>query len=206
LVGSSEPAGEAVRAISAGLARNATIGAGAVLAGKTGNAVVGIIATLLDAETAVNGLVACIGRVCAVLVVRAGAATGDEAARKVFASSGGMTDLTDGARVLEVAQGIRVGAGSADSTSVAPGATTIGLAAIDAAVDAAIYPAIRLTTIDTTLRKHDATIRIGRGIVARIVGRRRGGRLATAGRDRSGQQEVSKETHWLGGRSNPRPR
>ena len=189
-----------MRAISAGLARNATIGAGAVLAGKTGDAVVGIIATLLDAETAVNGLVACIGRVYAVLVVRAGAATGDEAARKVFASSGGKTDLTDGARVLGVAQGIRVGAGWTDSTSLAPGATTIGLAVIDTTIDAAIGAA----TIDTALWENDAPIRIDRAIVPRIVGRRRGGRLATAGRDRSGQQEVSKETHGLGGRRNRR--
>jgi hypothetical protein len=140
-------------------------------------------------------------------VVLAGAATGDEAAREVLAA-GEKANLAGGAWVFGIAEGVWVRAGRTQRAGGAPGATAIGLAAIDtaidAAVDAAIDAAIRVATIDTSLRKTEAPIRIGRAIAARIVDRRRSGRLATAGRDRSGQQEVSKESHWLGGRSNPR--
>jgi hypothetical protein len=76
--------------------------------------------------------------------------------------------------------------------------------AIHSGIEPTIHPAIGVTRIDPTVWKYDVAIRIGRGIIARIDGRCGGGRLATAGRDRSGQQEGSKESHWLGGRSNLR--
>jgi len=178
-----------VGAVGTGDAGNAAVSTCAALASESGKAVVGIIAAAAHAETAVDFLVAHVGGVSAVLVVLASAATADEATREVFAS-GGDTDLTGIAVYIRLAQGIRVGAGWTDSTSLAPGATTIGLASI--------HPAIKVATIDTA-------IRIGGGIAARIVGRHRGGRLATAGRDRSGQQEGSKESHCRGGRRNRHP-
>ena len=68
LVGCGAETGEAMRAVDAGHARDTTIRAGAVLASKPGDAVVGIIATGFDTEAAVDRQLAVIGKASAVFV------------------------------------------------------------------------------------------------------------------------------------------
>ena len=189
-----------MRAVDAGHARDTTIRAGAVLASKPGDAVVGIIATGFDTEAAVDRQLAVIGKASAVFVVCASAAGGGEATRQVSAK-GWKAVLAEIARVVGVTQCVRVGALRTERAGFAPGAVATGAAyatgtalATDTALAAgATVAALAARATVAT----DTAIRINRAIVARIAGKRRGGRRIAAGRDRSGQQEVSKESHVL---------
>ena len=102
LIGASEEAGESMRTVRTRLARNAAVDAGLVLASKARDAVVGVVAARLDAQTTPDAQVALVGRVAAVLVVLATAATGDETARQIL-TAGRKTDFAHRARLVRVA-------------------------------------------------------------------------------------------------------
>ncbi|MBW2190739.1 MAG: hypothetical protein JRG93_14325 [Deltaproteobacteria bacterium] len=78
LIVSEDATRKPVRAIGARFAGDPTVHARIALAGKARNAVVGIVATGIDAQAASNTQVALVSRIAAVVVVLAGAATGDE--------------------------------------------------------------------------------------------------------------------------------
>jgi hypothetical protein len=187
-----------VRTVGKSFARNPPVDTGVVLTREARNAVVGIIATGLDAETAVNGLVTCIGRISTVLVLRADPATDDDAARKVFAN-GWNTVLTDGAGVVGVAQGVRIRAVWTARTSLAPGPTTIRPATVDTAIrNATIQASVRRDApvgprvIDRTAAQAAAAIRINIGDGSRVIGNRGGSLVAAARRGRSDKHQLSK--------------
>ena len=191
-----------MRAVGPGPAGNAAVGTCATFASKPGDAIVGIIAAGVDAETAVDAQVACVGRVSAVFVVLTGATACDETTGEVFAA-GKKANFTGRTRVLGVTQGVHIRTAGAERAGLAPGATAIDTTvdtSIDATVDAAVGTTVDTavgtavgTGIDAAVRKQKAAVRIDGG----ILGTRGGGRVTATGRDRSGQHEVSKESHGL---------
>lgn len=136
------------------------------------------------------------------MVVLAGAAACDETTGEVF-TAGKKANFTGRTRVLGVTQGVHVRTGGAERAGLAPGATAIDTSvetavdtAIDTTVDTAIDTSIDTavgTSIDAAVRKQKAAVRIDGG----ILWTRGGGRVTATGRDRSGQHEVSKESHGL---------
>jgi hypothetical protein len=96
LVETREETSEAVRTIKTVSARSPAIDALTVLARKTCNAIVGVVATGFDAKTSEDVLVTSIGRISAVLVFQASATARHEATREIAA--GRQADLTDPAR------------------------------------------------------------------------------------------------------------
>ena len=69
-----------MRTVGSGFTGHATVETCAALASKSGYAVVGVIATGVGAETTLDGLIASVGRISAILIDFSGAAAGNEAA------------------------------------------------------------------------------------------------------------------------------
>lgn len=193
-----------MRAIRTWLAGNATIDAYVVLAGKARNAIVGVIATRIDAQTAADALVALIGRIAAVRVVLAGAATRDETTREILAARR-KTDFAHRAWVVGVAQRVRVWTGRAERARGAPRAIGSAFAA-GAASSARAANSARAAvsshapgSTNSAGAAINATVQIDAGIAFRAGRKRRSSGFTTTGRSCSGQKNASKETHSLDG-------
>jgi len=119
LIDARKETGEPVGAVGAGFAGHTAVDTSAALAGKARNAVVGVVATGLGAQTPTDAWVALVRGLAAVLVHVAGSAPGDEAAREVVAT-GGQTDLADPAWGVVVAEGSRVRARRTEHAGVTP--------------------------------------------------------------------------------------
>ena len=195
-------------AVLEAVAGHPAICASASLAREPGYAIVGVIAAPIGANAAVDAQLAGIRWVAAVLVVAAGAATGDEAARKILAARG-EAHFTGGAGVVLVAEVVLVGTAGTKDAGFAPGTASIGEASIQTRVRAAIgHTAVGHTAVGNTAVGNLAVGKQLPTVHARVIdGRRVGGRFTATGRSRSGQHEVSKEAHGKGdgpGRCGPK--
>jgi len=97
LVRAREETDEAVRTVHAAVTGSSPIHTCVAFACEPGDAVVGVFATRIDPQAPVDGLVAGVCGVPAVIVVLAGAAARDETTRDI-AAPGGKADLSDGTR------------------------------------------------------------------------------------------------------------
>ena len=188
LIRASEETGEPMRTVRARLAGDTAVDTGVALAGKSGDAIVGVVTARIGTQTASDAQVALVGRIAAVSLVLASATAGDKTTREVVAARR-KTDLTHRARAVCVAQCVRVWTRRAERARGAP-------RAIDSA--AATRAAVSSHAPDATgsaLAPIDAAVQIDAG-AAFGTGRKRGGsRFTTTGHSCSSQQNVSKETH-----------
>ena len=180
-------------AIRPRLAGNAAIDTRIVLTREARDAVVGVVATRIDAQTASNDLVALVGRVAAIGVVFASAASCDKTTREIIATRG-KADFTHGTGRVGVAQRIRVWTRRAERARGAPRATASAPGATNSAGAAASCHAPRAT--ESARAAIDASVRIDGGVAPT---RRRDSGFTTARHGGSGQQNVSKEAHGLVG-------
>ena len=198
LVGASEEAGESMRTVRTRLARNAAVDAGAVLASKARNAIVGVVTARLDAQTTLDAQVARVGRVAAVLVVLAAATTGDETTRASPRSPS--KDRLRPPRTAGPRRIVRPGLGTPGK---ARWSCTMGHRLRLRSHQARRCPSVlrcRRPPPARAVTAIDARVRIDAGTALR-TGRKRGGsRFTTAGHSCSGQQNVSKETHCRSGK------
>jgi hypothetical protein len=187
LVGTRKETCEPVRAVGANLARDPAIDAGSALACEARYAIIRVVTTGLDAKAAADGLIAGVRGIVAVLVVLACASPGGEATGEALAARRN-TNLTDGTGGFVVTKGIDSRASWAEGARVAPGQPAIQNAAVG---DARVGSTVR----DTRITPVDPSVQID-GRVAPSISRDRGcSGFTTADHRRSGQQNVSKETH-----------
>jgi hypothetical protein len=187
-----------MRTVRARLAGDTAIDAGFALAGKSGDAIVGVVTARIGTQTASDAQVALVGRIAAVSFVLASATTGDKTTREVVAARR-KTDLTHCARIGCVAQCVRVWTRRAERARGAPRAIESAAATRAANSTGAEVSSHAPDAAGSALAPIDAAVQIDASAAFR-TGRKRGGsRFTTTGHSCSSQQNVSKETHCRSG-------
>ncbi len=189
-----------MRAVEAERAWKTAIGAGAVLAGEAGDAIVRVVAGAVGSKASSDALLTGVGWIGAIDVFEAGPRPCDEAARQVhadhlvaFLAAGLQTDLAHRTGVELVAERVTSGTCRAQGARFAPRSGRSTTPSAPAAARGAAFAAPALAT-----RPAAARVRIDGGVSSRVDGERGGGRFSTAGHDHNGQRNVSKGAHQKG--------
>jgi len=187
LIVTNDATGEPVWAIRDRDARDASVGAGVVLAGETRHAIIGIVATGGRSKAPADLEVARVVWVAAIAVSRARATWKHEATLEIVASCL-VAFLACGAGIVIVAEVLFIGAPQAKRAGATAGPR----------IEAAVRN-VRVRAACSTCTAIQIDARIASSILVR-----EGGGITTANRRRNGQQHASKESHGQGAAGQPR--